>query len=323
MKCGADRFSARFQAFVDEYVLTIDEATGIFENTEFVKTVSSLYVKLNLPVGTTSGIIQTQYALKDMTMNMGCGFYNEDITGQQTTQLIPLKVGVTPSVANYLGKIVQYEGATDANYTNGYFYKATGNIVNVPASVTCTETSSLGKTITLDVDGFLNYMMGLGYDQGTIENWLNNSFIFEYSVDANSLYWNCMGAFPDPTAALQYFTFSPAAASGEYIVWTTSNYVAAHTDVQNAAWEEVKTQPGATTPSTMPTLLAANWSSSTQTVTVQGVTANNNVIVAPAPASAADYASAGIICTAQSTNSLTFTCTQTPSNDITVNVAIL
>lgn len=323
LKCGADRFSARFQAFVDEYVLTIDEATGIFENTGFVKTANSLYVKLNLPAGTTSGIIQSQYAMKDMTMSTGCSFYNEDITGQATTQLIPLKVGVTPSVANYLGKILQYEGATDANYTNGYFYKATGNVVNVPGSVTCTETSGLGKTITLDVDGFLNYMMGLGYDKGTIENWLNNRFIFEYNVDANSLSWNPMGVFPDPTAALQYFTFSPAAASGEYIVWETSNYVAAHADVQNGAWTQVQTQSGAVSPTVMPTLLVANWSSNTQMITVQGVTASNNVIVSPAPASASDWASAGIICTAQSTDSLTFTCQTVPSNDITVNVAIL
>lgn len=78
-----------------------------------------------------------------------------------------------------------------------------------------------------------------------------------------------------------------------------------------------------TVPSTMPTLAAADWSSNTQTVTVTGVTASNIVFIAPAPASATDYAAAGIICTAQSTNSLTFTCTTTPSNDITVNVVIM
>ena len=78
----------------------------------------------------------------------------------------------------------------------------------------------------------------------------------------------------------------------------------------------------ATVPSTMPVLLAANWSSSTQTVTVNGVTANNVVFVSPAPASASEWASSGILCTAQGVNSLTFTCTQTPSNDLTANVVI-
>ena len=96
-----------------------------------------------------------------------------------------------------------------------------------------------------------------------------------------------------------------------------------HQEVQNPAWEEVSVQKSPTTPSTMPTLTVANWSSNTQTVTVNGVTTTNAVLVAPAPASAADWTSAGIICTAQGTDSLTFTCQTTPSNDITVNVCIL
>lgn len=73
-------------------------------------------------------------------------------------------------------------------------------------------------------------------------------------------------------------------------------------------------------PSTMPTLVVANWSSNTQTVNVTEVTATNTVFVSPAPASAADYASAGIICTAQGNGTLTFTCTTVPTNAITVNV---
>lgn len=76
------------------------------------------------------------------------------------------------------------------------------------------------------------------------------------------------------------------------------------------------------TPSTMPELTVAGWSDNTQTVTVTGVTETNTVFVSPAPASASDYASAGIICTAQSADSLTFTCTTVPTNAITVNVVI-
>lgn len=71
---------------------------------------------------------------------------------------------------------------------------------------------------------------------------------------------------------------------------------------------------------TTATLAVADWSSSTQTVTVSGVKADSVVFVSPASASASDYASAGILCTAQAADSLTFTCTTTPSNAITVNV---
>lgn len=70
-------------------------------------------------------------------------------------------------------------------------------------------------------------------------------------------------------------------------------------------------------------LVVANWSNNSQTVTATGVTASNNVIVSPAPASIDNYVAAGIKCTAQSTNSLTFTCTTTPSTAINVNVLVV
>ena len=71
------------------------------------------------------------------------------------------------------------------------------------------------------------------------------------------------------------------------------------------------------------TLASASWSSSSQTITVNGVTASNLVIVSPAPASVEAYGTARIYCSAQSANSLTFTCLGTaPSTDLTVNIVI-
>ena len=71
------------------------------------------------------------------------------------------------------------------------------------------------------------------------------------------------------------------------------------------------------------TLTTAWWSASTQTVTATWVTASNTVICSPAPSSISDYTSNWVYCSAQSTDSLTFTCDSTPSNDITVNVVII
>lgn len=71
------------------------------------------------------------------------------------------------------------------------------------------------------------------------------------------------------------------------------------------------------------TLAVADWSSSTQTVSVTGVTATSIVFVAPDSASQSDYTSAGILCTAQGAGTLTFTCSTTPTNAITVNVVAL
>lgn len=71
------------------------------------------------------------------------------------------------------------------------------------------------------------------------------------------------------------------------------------------------------------TIATTDWSSNTCTKTATGVTASNTVVVSPAPASFADYGTAGIYCSAQSANALTFTCTTVPSTAISVNVLIL
>lgn len=88
------------------------------------------------------------------------------------------------------------------------------------------------------------------------------------------------------------------------------------TDGTDASW-------GSVSSSTTGTVLANAWVANSQTITVLGVTSSNTVIVAPAPTSASDYSAAEILCTAQGTDSLTFTCTTVPANAIIVNVVIL
>lgn len=71
------------------------------------------------------------------------------------------------------------------------------------------------------------------------------------------------------------------------------------------------------------TLSSASWSNDEITVTATWVTATNSVIVSPVPSSISDYTSAGIYCSAQGTDSLTFACSTTPYTDIAVNVMII
>lgn len=73
------------------------------------------------------------------------------------------------------------------------------------------------------------------------------------------------------------------------------------------------------------TLTTSAWSSNTQTVTVQGVSATEtDQLIQPVPAIASQsaYYAAGIMCTGQEANSLTFTCQETPTADLTVYVVI-
>lgn len=71
------------------------------------------------------------------------------------------------------------------------------------------------------------------------------------------------------------------------------------------------------------TLSSGGWSFNTQTVTVNGILADETkqlIQVNPASASRTAYISAGIICSGQAANSLTFTCTTTPTSNLTVYV---
>ena len=71
------------------------------------------------------------------------------------------------------------------------------------------------------------------------------------------------------------------------------------------------------------TLAAASWSNKTQTVSVNGVTASNNVLVAAAPESRTAWNDAEIYCSAQAAGTLTFTCSTVPAAAVTANVVIL
>lgn len=64
------------------------------------------------------------------------------------------------------------------------------------------------------------------------------------------------------------------------------------------------------------------WSNNVQTVSVAGVTADNDVFVSAAPASYTEYAECMIRCTAQGSGTLTFACEEVPVNDIGVNIII-
>lgn len=71
------------------------------------------------------------------------------------------------------------------------------------------------------------------------------------------------------------------------------------------------------------TLPASGWVDNAQTVAVEGVTADNNVIVGAAPSNREVWNDAEIYCSAQAAGSLTFTCGSVPAENITANVVIL
>lgn len=67
-------------------------------------------------------------------------------------------------------------------------------------------------------------------------------------------------------------------------------------------------------------LPVASWSSDTQTVTVSGVTSTSILVVTASPTSFEQYTDFGVYASAQSTNSVTFSCVTTPTVALTANI---
>ena len=70
------------------------------------------------------------------------------------------------------------------------------------------------------------------------------------------------------------------------------------------------------------TIKTTDWYAKTCNKAVAGVSTDNTVIVSPAPSSSAAYNDAGVVATAQSTDTLTFVCAKTPTVDLSVDIMI-
>lgn len=140
------------------------------------------------------------------------------------------------------------------------------------------------------------------------------------TTDGSSISWGSVDALPAQSGQSgKFLTTNGSVASWANVdalpSQTGNSGKVLSTNGTSASWIDITS-----TPATTPTLVAANWSSNTQTINVTGVTSSNVVLVGPSPVSAEDYAAAGVLCTSQGNGTLTFTCDTTPSVDLTLNV---
>ena len=70
-------------------------------------------------------------------------------------------------------------------------------------------------------------------------------------------------------------------------------------------------------------LPASGWAENSQTVAVEGVTAEQLIIVVADPSSFSPYAECQVRCSGQAKDSLTFSCNETPTEDLVANILIL
>lgn len=70
-------------------------------------------------------------------------------------------------------------------------------------------------------------------------------------------------------------------------------------------------------------LLSGSWVNNNQVVTVEGASASTTLLVVSAPENYDAYAKAGVYCSAQADNKLTFTCKSVPAVNLTANIMLL
>ena len=282
--------------------------------------------------------------------------------------------------ADELGNIYQFVGATDANYTNGYFYKCVSD-GQEPATYSWTQvsvqpapsglpdqTGQSGKFLTTDgTDAswsdkpLVNTATGTGsltVGPGIVTTKQNSTAFGQGTSVAGSGSGcaTCVGYQASSTSAagsvsIGYKT-SVTATQGIAIAGSTGNVytqssathaiqignTGANTINSDANTFKVANGNGnfeiMSADGTVPharltnavvsnsiTIAVADWNGGTTcTKTVSGLTATSTVWVAPDNASQSDYLTAGVYASAQTTDTITFTCTTTPTSSLTVNV---
>ena len=141
-----------------------------------------------------------------------------------------------------------------------------------------------------------------------------------YPITAPYVGFNRYGSSDSPEQALSFGPWIP-------------NLYAAATKMKNVAGisadnvqDAIKEVNAKATPKAVSvTLSASGWASNAQTVTVSGVLADETKqLIQPMPAVASQqaYMTAGIYCSGQAANSLTFTCQTAPTENITVYVVM-
>ena len=158
--------------------------------------------------------------------------------------------------------------------------------------------------------------------------------------------WEGVYAVEDPAAGklilsyddLRALVQNEVDAAGEYATQSkeTAEQAQYYADQAKAYADEAKTgnvadgavtaekiADGAVSDSFAVLLTVSGWADNVQTLTANGVTADNTVVVSPTPSSYDAYAESLVRCTAQGENSLTFTCKDVPADDITVNVTVI
>lgn len=169
-------------------------------------------------------------------------------------------------------------------------------------------------------DGLSAAQLKAKFDEGgnLLKSYINNSLI------PNAL------ARPGLTGIMKSTNGTTLVTATENVDYAAATHASRH--ATGGADEITPSDIGAATPSDVAaatsaaytgTAAAASWEDNEIEVTFADILSTDKIVVSPAPSSFMDWRDNGVYCSAQTTGSITLTCEETPTNDITVQVLVV
>lgn len=223
-----------------------------------------------------------------------------------------------------------------ATTTSGDFTLTIGNIV----SITFSNENGVSASLNVDGTGDVPIRMTSGSSVNALYWTAGETVTFVY----NGTYYLAVGKGTATTTYYGVTRLSTSTSSTSTNLAATPSAVKAAYDLANGKQDalvsgtNIKTVNGNSllgsgdltiqsgtniTTVTVPITVAAWGGTTVCTVTVNGVTTSNDVIVSPAPTMIPDYVAAGVYCGSQDTNQLEFECSTTPTTALLVHVMIV
>ena len=230
-------------------IAKVQKATGNLSNVQMGYDENGYAcVYLNTPTNTSGYINYSLSLIGSLQQDANCWF---DSGVNNFTPITETRVGSSINEDNF-GHIEQYIGETTAEYTNGYFYKASGTEVFVPENMVCEQFSGQYSEITINnCDTFINTLCShWGWNREEIIRYFNRGHYWNMYNDGNEVirfYFSAIGWVEGEPAQTLFscMSFNPMVEQGNYTRFYTI-YTPEHREYTDTYWEQVNVQPGST-----------------------------------------------------------------------------
>ena len=227
----------------NSYVIYLKEASGDLENAQIGwNQYYSPYLFLNTK-DEESGKITISVGAKGNDNGSSVHCYAD--TPYSFTPAVITRVGGEINEANH-GMILQYQKDSTEEYTQGYFYKATGEKAIVPASIDISWQNPENVTIEIDVDKLVTELnVCFGWEIAWLQEIMKETrnWVY-YNYDTPYVYFDFYGDIYIESIVSCFTIYNSDTLENGYVEFQTTNYQLGHIEIINGKWEQINVQPG-------------------------------------------------------------------------------